>query len=158
MIRAGQIVSAVASAIETDAAVLKLCKRYNDAPKLHVGHVADEVLQPEDQSAHIAVGYADETYDMGYTGQDREVPILLRVVLADPEAVEDGRRTEYVGPMMLDQLCDAIITAIKAISGLGDELAKAAVTMETSESWPVCKAKIDCMFRLSRGTAFEPAI
>lgn len=158
MIKQSQVIRILATAIESDAAIVRLCEHYRDAPKIHIGRVSEEALQVSVDGVHIGIGYGTEPYEVGYSGGDREIPVAVKVVLSDEAEADGSRITEYIGALRIDDICHAIVACIKGITGLGDELAQAQIVHAAEEEWPVCKADINCKFVCKRGTDFEPSV
>jgi hypothetical protein len=135
MILHSDILSAVADAIEASADVRATVARYRLGYRLLVGVAGEQEMQAEDNRAVIAVYAGDTAYDLGYI-QERTAPAVVRVAVWDKEVAADGVREDYEGVMACLDLCHYIAEAAKAITGLGDDLLQAAVTVDAT-AWPM---------------------
>lgn len=157
MITAAQVMREMARAVLADPAVCAICDKFPEPQVVLVGHAAEEALQPSDKRVRISLVHGGD-YDMGYAGEDLSIPVKCTLDLTTKDTVDAGRIREYVGPMLIDDLGAAIIAAVKAISGLGDEVRTAILNADASETWPLCRATIDFVFVCKKGTAFTPSI
>ncbi len=157
MIKLSQVLRLLADTVLADAGVSAICDKFSKPQRIYIGHAAEEALQPADSCVRISFVAGDE-YEMGRPGGEREIPVKVTVDLTTQDTEQRGRVAEFIGPTRLDELCAAIVEAIYAIENFGDELTGAKVTSETSQTWPVCRATIELLFKCGRGTAFEPEI
>jgi hypothetical protein len=135
MILHSDILDAVADAIEASASVRDTCARYRLGYRLLVGIPGEQEMQAEDNRAVIGVFAGDTAYDLGYI-QERTAPAIVRVAVWDKEIEADGIRENYQGVAACSDLCHYIAEAAKAITGLGDDLLQAAVTIDAA-AWPM---------------------
>ena len=123
-------------------------------------------MQSEDRRPVIAVTAGESAYDLGHAAETRNVPVNVDFALWDATVDTSNEGVElFNGPMNLDLFAMAIVDAIKGIkddpadaSGFGDELAQANLTTETSDDWPMCRGRLQCVFSMKRGTDFEPTL
>jgi hypothetical protein len=156
MISQAVIWKLIANAIEASRDVQGVLAEFSGPLKIHVGHDASAVLQLA-ASPVISIAPMDAPVDFGHSATTRDVPVMIRFAFTDDEMTDDNVRVSYRGVYTLDNLGLAILGAVKAISGLGDELAVANYYIDTAETFPLCSGRIECVFKCQRGLAFEPS-
>lgn len=143
-----------ANAIEESASVRDVLARFEKPLQIYVGKDIAAPLEQADCPV-IAIAPLDAPLDMGYFATSRNVAVIVRFALFDDVITDDGVRKTFRGSVSIDQLSAAIVLAIQGIDGLGDELTKAEVFLET-ENAPLYAGRIECNFDCKRGLAFEP--
>lgn len=144
-----------ATAIEEHADVREVLAQYDKPVQVYVGKDITAPLEQADCPV-IAISPIDAPLDMGQFATSRSVGVMVRFVVHDDTFLDDGMRKTFRGAVSIDQLSAAICLAIKEIDGLGDELTKAEVFLET-ENAPLYVGRIECNFDCKRGLAFEPS-
>lgn len=149
----------IAKAVEKDAAIDRICQRYKAPLRTIIGHNGKTPFFNENCTPTLAIFPGEIPYDVGNTKlPERVLPISLYWAVFDKTSNDDGRRITYEGVLAIDELGMAILDAIRGIEGLGDEVGEAAYLVDSSESWPLCLGSCDLVFRMARGTDFEPEI
>lgn len=157
MIAQSEIWKLIANAIEKNDVVRGIFARYENQCRIHVGHQAAQELN-QATCPMISVSPMDAPMDAGHFAKEREVAVMIRFAVNDDLAEDDGVRVTYRGVIELDELGHGIVAAIKEIECLGDDLAEAKMYLDSTETFPLCQGRIECLFKLTRGLAYEPEI
>lgn len=146
----------IAKAIEDSREVNEVCAVFGESVKIHLGNEAVAALQ-QASSPMVSIAPMDAPIDFGHSAATHDISVMIRFAFSDDEMTDDGRRVEYRGALLLDNLGRAILGALKDIDGIGDELAIANLHLDTTETFPLCSGRIECVFKCQRGLAFEPS-
>ncbi len=162
MITITQVMREVANAIHASADVRRYCERYGKDMTITLGIDPEgKPLMVEDNLPLLSIWPGSEPYNLGYSGEDRVIPIRLRWATFDKDAPAelevDAAIVEYADVINCDNIGAAIVDAIVGISGLGDELKTANYVIDSS-LWPMCVGTCDLQFSCTRSIAREPAI
>jgi len=147
----------IAKAIEDSATVRDIFARYKDQSRIHVGHQASQELQ-QATCPMVSISPMDAPMDAGHFAKERDVAVMIRFAVNDDTVNDDGVRIEYRGVLELDELARGIVAAIVGIECLGDDLAEAKLFLDSTETFPLCQGRLECVFKLTRGLAFEPEL
>ena len=158
MIRVWNVMEAVASAILASGDVQSICAPYKAGLSVLLGYSGEAHLCGDGEGPVVSILGSDQPVDLGYSGEaTRDVPVVLRWRVFDKSAHVDGDVTRYIAAQTAHELGDAMIDAIRGITGLGDELKQAQVIIDASE-WPDVTGEANLVFALSRGLAMEPEV
>lgn len=135
MILLSDIMRAIADAVEASADIKAIADRFPNGYRLVVGRLADGALEPDKDRITIGIGFSDTPYELGYA-QQREAAFTVRVAVWDKETDADGIRDEATGALVCSDLCHRIAEAVKGITGIGDDLTAAQVSIDAS-GWPM---------------------
>lgn len=156
MISQSTVWNLMATAIEDSADVRDALAHIDKPLQVYVGHDAAMELEKIDAPV-ISISPLETPIDFGHFATARDVGVLVRFSMADDVVIDDGVRKTFRGMVAIDKLSLAIVGALQAIDGLGDELVKADTFLEPSENFPLCSGRIECVFNCKRGLAFEPS-
>ena len=158
MITLKTVCRVVAAAITNDRACRAIFDRYPNPPKVFVGISGDKPTENLNGVALFVYPSETKSYDIGHKVVDRSPAVSVRFQVYDQATREERYGTVYEAAESADDLAQAIVAAVKSITGFGDELATAEYALNASEFWPVATGQIDMVFECRRGTDFEPEL